>query len=247
MDSTALESMDSACLTWSWRLPAAESSVKVARDQVGPLAARCGLDEDMARLVVSELATNCVQHAEESEDFVITVRWEPGRCVIALLDGVPDRLPQFDPIGVDANTTRGRGLLIVAQAADELEVRVGAGCKAVCAVFCRVQPYEPSETVEPLAPIGVEVSDRPGYDYRLCLPPSYPGQSRGAMALDITEAHAMNCIAALSGLRPVRDRVATLLAEGSAVAALLDPRDVETLGRQFTEHIGMIAAAVPTG
>lgn len=245
MNGTVLESMEPVHLVWCWRLPADQPSVKVARDLVAAKADRCGLDAEAARLVVSELATNCVKHAVGSEDFVVTLRWQPDKSVIALVDNAPQLLPEFEPAAADPDRPDGRGLLIVAQAADEVEVRVGARSKAVCAVFSGERPRAPAGAVEPLAPIAVEPSDRCGYAYRLGLPPSDSGQAVGPLAVHITEAHAMNAIAALSRLRPVGERVATLLDEGAALARLLDAYDLQSLARAFAEHIGAAAAAMP--
>lgn len=135
MTTTTRDSMECVCLAWSWRLPTDASSVKAARDHVAAQAVRCGVSFEDARLVVGELASNAVQHAVGSDDFLVTVRWQRNRFAVELVDSAPHLLPEFQGQGLDPEVTRGRGLAIVAQIADEVEVRVGSSGKAVCAVF----------------------------------------------------------------------------------------------------------------
>ncbi len=241
MTMTTENPMDRVCLVWSWRLPATSSSVKVARDHVGAQATRFGIDPDDARLVADELAANAVQHADGANDFLVTVRCQSSRFVVELTDSAPHLLPKFNEPRLDAEVTRGRGLAIVAQLADEVEVHVNSVCKAVCAVFHA--PSSPSSSVpsvlEPLAPIDVQPSELNGYAYRMGLPPAYPAASNDPFTVHLTEAHAMGVIPALSRLRPVGDRIATLLAEGASLARRLDEHDAANLTRAFVRQMGV--------
>ncbi|UGQ09239.1 ATP-binding protein [Yinghuangia sp. ASG 101] len=161
MNNTTPEPMAPARLAWSWRLPADASSVKIARDRVSAHAARCGVDRETVRLVVSELASNAVRHAHGSEDFVVAVRWQPDMFGIALIDSAPHLLPALNIVEIDMEHTAGRGLAIVARLADEIEVTVNELRKAVCVVFRTPRPDSRimPGTSEPMAPVDAAASE----------------------------------------------------------------------------------------
>ncbi|GHF30540.1 ATP-binding protein [Streptomyces mashuensis] len=98
-------------------LPSAPASVPVARRHVTGALERWGLaagaeEAEVARLVVSELATNAVLHTrEESPEFTVEVRVDrDGRLWIGVTDSHP-RPPRRLPAAVQQDN--GRGLVIV--------------------------------------------------------------------------------------------------------------------------------------
>jgi anti-sigma regulatory factor (Ser/Thr protein kinase) len=122
-------------------------SVKVARDAVAGALAQVGWSEEaieQARVVVSELATNALEHARTG--FELTVRVEDtgpsglgsgeiGRRGqigwIEIIDGSPERLPQqLDPAD---ETPGGMGLHLVEALADDWGVERETARKVVWA------------------------------------------------------------------------------------------------------------------
>lgn len=97
---------------WTHRveLAAEPASVREARLFVRGRLREHGLAEieDDVQLVVSELATNAVNHARTP--FVVTVRRDDSRVVLTVQDGTPAR-PGV--VKVEAMDTGGRGLPIV--------------------------------------------------------------------------------------------------------------------------------------
>lgn len=91
-----------------------------ARAAVAACSARLGLEEmsDDVALVVSEMVTNAVRHAEPPVDLEIEVG--DGEVVVAVRDGSPDR-PVSREAGADAEG--GRGMLLVDLLADDHGVR----------------------------------------------------------------------------------------------------------------------------
>ncbi|UGQ14690.1 hypothetical protein LO772_14555 [Yinghuangia sp. ASG 101] len=59
------------------------------------------------------------------------------------------------------------------------------------------------------------------------------------MTVHLTEAHATSVIPSLSRLRPVSDRITTLLAEGASLARCLDKHDAADLTRAFIKQMGV--------
>jgi serine/threonine-protein kinase RsbW len=87
---------------------------------------------DDARLVVSELVANAVQHGRPSPDGFLNLGWElnPRRFVLSVEDGgdQPIRPREAEPDAVD-----GRGLHIVESLSDSWTVDREAGTTMVCA------------------------------------------------------------------------------------------------------------------
>jgi anti-sigma regulatory factor (Ser/Thr protein kinase) len=88
--------------------PAVALSVRQARDFVTETLADCSTSLDDVRLMVSELATNAIQHALTG--FLVTIRHAPTEICVALTDygdGRPTLLP------TNAAVAHGRGLALV--------------------------------------------------------------------------------------------------------------------------------------
>ncbi|MFC6882769.1 MULTISPECIES: ATP-binding protein [Actinomadura] len=92
-------------------LPPEGASIKVARDFAGKIAGMLGVDDQLPRLVVSELVTNAWIHGSRPNDqIVVRVYPHNGRLVIEVWDR-SDRQPV---VGCpDAAEESGRGLLIL--------------------------------------------------------------------------------------------------------------------------------------
>ena len=89
-------------------------NAKAARDFVrSRLADRPGQDQDLAVLLVSELATNAIIHV--GRPFKVTVALSPARIWVGVDDPSPLR-PEPGPI--DFSATSGRGLFLVAAMAN---------------------------------------------------------------------------------------------------------------------------------
>ena len=94
---------------------------RVARQQVTMLlGALSGIDRDEVGLLVSELVTNAVTHAESVAQ--IHVRADEDRLRVEVADRSPER-PLVRPI--DHSASNGRGLQIVATLADRWGVLDG--------------------------------------------------------------------------------------------------------------------------
>jgi anti-sigma regulatory factor (Ser/Thr protein kinase) len=106
----------------------------LARRQVAGLLSVWGHDGDRADdlvLICSELVTNAVVHAGAPGGTVRVVLQEvDGDCRLEVLDSRPDlHLPQ-QPI---TRTESGRGLLLVRELADDMDVATTQRCKTVWA------------------------------------------------------------------------------------------------------------------
>ncbi|MFD5329473.1 ATP-binding protein [Streptomyces sp. NPDC127092] len=104
-------------------LPSDPASVSAARKYVAEVLASWGLDEatdtaDAVRLIVSELATNAVQHTfGQSPTFTVDIRLErEERLRIGVTDSHP-RWPQRLPAAVQQDN--GRGMVIIRYLAAE--------------------------------------------------------------------------------------------------------------------------------
>jgi len=99
-----------------FRLPYEYASARTARhlltDDLEHAGAPLTLKQD-ARLVISELVTNGVEHGEPLPDHTIAVTWTLNhRSVeICVSDGGPTR--HLRPAAADKNAPRGRGLALV--------------------------------------------------------------------------------------------------------------------------------------
>ncbi|MFI0776474.1 ATP-binding protein [Streptomyces sp. NPDC021212] len=97
-------------------LPSTPASVPAARAHVGCVLAEWGLGEgeaaDTVRLIVSELATNAVQHTRgESPTFTVDIKLDQeGRLEIGVTDSHPRRPRR---LSAAAHQDNGRGLVII--------------------------------------------------------------------------------------------------------------------------------------
>ena len=116
-------------------LPPRPASVRAARDLVAQACHAWRLSQaHEARLVMSELAANAVEHA--CTDFVVTVSTDSARLHLAVRDGAPrfPRLSEPAPFGQRAPShERGRGLRLVHAAAAAWGVMPTRGGKVVWA------------------------------------------------------------------------------------------------------------------
>ncbi|MFB4315501.1 ATP-binding protein [Actinomadura sp. 21ATH] len=89
-------------------------SIKEARDFVALTFGTWGLEDFLARIVVSELATNAVKHGSREDDLVVvrTYRRDDGCAVIEAWDR-SDAVPALRP--GDHASESGRGLLLLEQ------------------------------------------------------------------------------------------------------------------------------------
>jgi anti-sigma regulatory factor (Ser/Thr protein kinase) len=110
--------------TYRKRFRIAAESVAEVRRQVGEVLRqwRLGGLVDSALLVVSELATNVVQHARGiGEFFEVTLRRRPGALLVEVADSYRWAMPV--PVKPEPEETSGRGLLLVAALAEAWGVR----------------------------------------------------------------------------------------------------------------------------
>jgi anti-sigma regulatory factor (Ser/Thr protein kinase) len=77
---------------------------------------------DIAELMVSELATNCVRYV--GSDFTVTIERTPQRVRVDVADGGRDGVEMQDPTPAEPT---GRGLRIVDELADAWGVDVASG------------------------------------------------------------------------------------------------------------------------
>lgn len=119
------------------RLAPQAASVRAARDLVTQACSAWHLPQvHEARLVVSELAANAVEHART--DFVVTASTDGKRLHLAVRDGAPQypQLTESPPISSQAPITqRGRGLQLVHAAADAWGAMPARGGKVVWATL----------------------------------------------------------------------------------------------------------------
>jgi anti-sigma regulatory factor (Ser/Thr protein kinase) len=119
------------------RLAPQAASVQAARDLVAQACSAWHLPQvHEARLVVSELAANAVEHART--DFVVTASTDGTRLHLAVRDGAPQypRLSDSPPISPQRPIhDRGRGLRLVHAAADAWGAMPARGGKVVWATL----------------------------------------------------------------------------------------------------------------
>ncbi|MCF6522423.1 ATP-binding protein [Streptomyces sp. JJ36] len=98
-------------------LPSAPASVPAARRHVGRVLAEWGMPDgadaaDRALLIVSELATNAVQHTRgQSPDFTVRLRLERDERLFLGVSDSHHRMPRRLPAAVQQDN--GRGLTII--------------------------------------------------------------------------------------------------------------------------------------
>jgi anti-sigma regulatory factor (Ser/Thr protein kinase) len=87
---------------------------------------------DDARLVVSELVANAVQHGRPSPDGFLNLAWEieSSNLVLSVEDGGDQPIQPREP---DPESVDGRGLHIVESLSKSWTVQRGAGTTMVCA------------------------------------------------------------------------------------------------------------------
>ncbi|MEU1670046.1 ATP-binding protein [Streptomyces sparsogenes] len=116
--------------TLSYRLtaPSAEQTPKVARDMVASLleAAGHGASVDAARLLVSELVTNVVQHADARE-LTLEADIDDESITVRVTDGDFRNTPPMPHSFPEAGDERGRGLALVDALATRWGVSVHGG------------------------------------------------------------------------------------------------------------------------
>ncbi|MCX4777743.1 ATP-binding protein [Streptomyces sp. NBC_01264] len=117
------------------RFPRARASVCAARQFVGDTLGDWGVSErrDDIRLCVSELATNAVLHGVPlGREFSVRLEREGGIVMIEVRDSGPGSPVVQQP---DRGARSGRGLWLVAELADEFQIRDERVGKAVWAGF----------------------------------------------------------------------------------------------------------------
>jgi hypothetical protein len=93
---------------------ACPAAVKEARDFVGMVFGAWGMEDFLARIVISELATNAIKHGSKEDDLVIVRAFQRDdrRAIIEAWDRC-DALPVPRPENFAAES--GRGLLLLDQ------------------------------------------------------------------------------------------------------------------------------------
>lgn len=108
--------------------------IATLRHRVADLARDSGADDELIRdleLVVSELATNVVQHSD-SDTIRVVFRREPSQWVLDVDDA--DDLEMIEPELPDPSALTGRGLFIVQSIMDDVElVETDGHCRIRCA------------------------------------------------------------------------------------------------------------------
>lgn len=106
----------------AFRLPAVSDSIPLARREVDRLAGEVDEEQlEVLRLLVSEMVSNSIRHAEGSRSVEVRVRL--GRRSIRL--EVEDRGPGFRPPRAAPSASGGWGLVIVDRLAQRWGVRSG--------------------------------------------------------------------------------------------------------------------------
>lgn len=106
----------------AFRLPAVSDSIPLARREVDRLAGEVDEEQlEVLRLLVSEMVSNSIRHAEGSRSVEVRVRL--GRRSIRL--EVEDRGPGFRPPRAAPSASGGWGLVIVDRLARRWGVRSG--------------------------------------------------------------------------------------------------------------------------
>jgi len=106
----------------AFRLPAVSDSIPLARGEVDRLAGEVNEEQlEVLRLLVSEMVSNSIRHAEGSRSVEVRVRL--GRRSIRL--EVEDRGPGFRPARAAPSASGGWGLVIVDRLARRWGVRSG--------------------------------------------------------------------------------------------------------------------------
>ncbi|MGP4113878.1 ATP-binding protein [Streptomyces sp. 4N509B] len=121
--------------------PNASDTPRLARDHVGYLLLREGLPElvDTARLLVTELASNVLQHTS-ARSLAVETTFEHGRVTVAVVDSSPGGSTAIRPPDVPpgAEADYGRGLMLVDRLADGWGVTVLHDARSATPVGKRV-------------------------------------------------------------------------------------------------------------
>ena len=132
----------------SFRLALEASHLLRARERIRDyLLAHCSdqrLIEEVV-LCIEEACTNAIRHSGSSEAMQLTLRFEDGSLVVSVRDaGRGFDVTGFDPAAVpDLMATGGRGLYLMAQLMDDLELRNAGGLEVRMSrsgVTCRPAP-----------------------------------------------------------------------------------------------------------
>jgi anti-sigma regulatory factor (Ser/Thr protein kinase) len=89
--------------------------VRAVRDDMATALRRWGVDEDLvddAKILVSEVLTNAIQHAGGSEEINVLAAWTQPVLCVEVHDGDSTSLPQT-ALPTSATSIRGRGLPLV--------------------------------------------------------------------------------------------------------------------------------------
>lgn len=115
------------------RLPRDPVTVPVTRHTVDCALDAIGVTEDCrddVTLALTEVCTNVVRHAHESDDYTVTVTATANRCTIDVCD-TGTGLPPKPESRVAATSEGGRGLGIVRAVMDAVQVVGGPGGVAI--------------------------------------------------------------------------------------------------------------------
>jgi anti-sigma regulatory factor (Ser/Thr protein kinase) len=101
--------------------PAVAAGVRIVRDEVGAIAAECGLDNAAVsdvKLAVSEAASNAIVHGyrDEPGEIRVSVYYGSGQLLVIVADDGAGMAPRLDTPGL------GLGLPMIATIAQSMEV-----------------------------------------------------------------------------------------------------------------------------
>jgi serine/threonine-protein kinase RsbW len=116
------------------RLPRDVTSLRLARAVTDEALAACGAGADSRQdvaIALTEACTNAVRHATAAKGFEVNLHVEDGVCTVEVVDQGNGFVLDDQPVLPPANTIRGRGLYLIAQLADHVEVdtQPGGGTK----------------------------------------------------------------------------------------------------------------------
>ncbi len=129
-----------------WHLSSESTSVQEARTAVRNLLADLTAASDhveAAVLIVSELVTNAIRHANGAEGIEIDVQAHPGMVRLVVVDHDPLPPVRRERPPLDAGTESGRGLVLVEQLSTEWGWSPIAGNGK--SVWCTIESEAPPE------------------------------------------------------------------------------------------------------
>ncbi|MFF0725138.1 ATP-binding protein [Streptomyces sp. NPDC004134] len=129
---------------WSLRLRREAASVPLARRLLVGAMETAGVDPDVAfdlSLALTEACANAVEHggAAPGEDYRVTAHFDGDRCHIEVIDSGPGFAtptphpdsPATPPPLTDTGAEGGRGLFLIAELSDHVDIRDRPGRGAV--------------------------------------------------------------------------------------------------------------------